>query len=1365
MSSLSILIVDDHEAVRQAVRTLLASITHWSVCGEASDGVEAVEKAKRLRPDVVLMDVSMPRMDGIEATRIIRREVPRSNVIIVSQNDPEVARRQVFEIGARGYVQKATLAQDLIPAILSVIGGHDEDRSAETITDAEHHRRAAVILDGMYQFVGLLDPRGNILEINRSALEGAGQRIEDIRGKPFWTARWWQVSEELQEELRVAIRRAAAGEFFRHEWEVYGEQAGHGTITVDFSLWPVRGESGEIEYLLPEARNITERKQAEEEVARQSRELHILNERLKELDRLKTQFFANISHEFRTPLTLMMGPLEDAIAQSEGLSAPGRERLELAHRNSLRLLKLVNTLLDFSRIEAGRIQASYEPIDLALLTVELASVFRSAIERAGMRLVIDCPPLPEQVYVDRDMWEKIVLNLLSNAFKFTFEGEIEVSLRLINSLAEMTVRDTGTGIPADEIPRLFERFHRARGARGRSYEGSGIGLALVQELVKLHGGSVRVESEVDRGTSFIVTIPFGKNHLPADRIGGPRPVASTEVRGKAYVQEALRWLPNLNDLTDGDAQVAPPSASESRPYSIPNPEQRSRILLADDNIDMREYVQRLLLEQYEVVAVADGESALESARQVRPDLILTDIMMPRLDGFGLLRTLRADPELNDIPVILLSARAGEESRVDGLDAGADDYLVKPFSARELLARVRSHLAIEKIRREGAERERELRAKAELERNQIRELFMQAPAAIGLLSGPEHRWTFINAEYMRVTGRDQADQFIGKTIRESLPELEGQGFFELLDAVYRTGTPYVGTAAKALLNRAAMSGPEESYFNFVYQPLRDLEGKVEGVLVHAVEVTHQEIARREIEKRQSVTSLLAAIVSSSDDAIISNNLDGTITSWNAGAERLFGYTADEATGQLITLIIPEDRRKEEVDILEQVKRGQPVDHFETVRQRKNGTLLELSLTISPLKDAEGRIVGASTVAHDITQRKQIEQALSERALLLDLSNDAIFVRDASDRVTYWNKGASELYGYGREEAVGRVTHELLRTEFPQPLVQIIQQLQRDGRWTGELIHRRKDGTQIVVASRWALDRDDHGNRRCILETNNDITQQKHNEITLRETAEHLRILSDSLEIQVRQRTEELERRNVEVLQQSEQLRELSNRLLKTQDDERRHIARELHDSAGQLIAALGMSLAAINRHGVENPMLAEAMGDAQNLVQQLNKEIRTTSYLLHPPMLDENGLSQAIQWYMQGLMERGGLEIKLNIAESFGRLPADVELAVFRIVQESLTNIHRHSGSKTATIRLSRSIHNVSLEIQDHGKGISAEKLAALKAQRTGVGITGMRERVRQLNGEMDIQSDSAGATILVTLPLPQASRSGSEAIRSAEAIR
>ncbi|MGB8459479.1 MAG: PAS domain S-box protein [Candidatus Acidiferrum sp.] len=397
---------------------------------------------------------------------------------------------------------------------------------------------------------------------------------------------------------------------------------------------------------------------------------------------------------------------------------------------------------------------------------------------------------------------------------------------------------------------------------------------------------------------------------------------------------------------------------------------------------------------------------------------------------------------------------------------------------------------------------------------------------------------------------------------------------------------------------------------------------------------QEVERKSADR---VTGLLAAIVDSSDDAIVSKSLDGFVTSWNKSAERLFGYTAEEAVGQHITLIVPADRRHEESTILERLKRGERVDHFETVRISKNGKMLDVSLTISPVRDAAGSVVGASKVARDITERKRTEQALLENE-------------------------------------------------------------------------------------------------------------------------ERLRTLADELETQVRVRTQELEQRNTEVLQQSEQLRELSNRLLQSQDDERRRIARELHDSAGQIVAALGMNLGSITPYVIQNPPLGRAVKESRELVRQLSKEIRTMSYLLHPPLLDENGLSEAIRWYMQGLMERNGLRIELNISENFGRLPSEIELAVFRIVQECLTNIHRHSGSKTATIRLSRTAESVSLQIQDEGKGISAEKLAGIQAQRSGVGITGMRERVRHCGGALDIQSNRRGTKIAITLPVPLSATSVPEGL-------
>jgi PAS domain S-box-containing protein len=414
-------------------------------------------------------------------------------------------------------------------------------------------------------------------------------------------------------------------------------------------------------------------------------------EALAEIDRAKTLFFSNVSHEFRTPLTLMLSPLEEVLSKpADEIRPENRALIEVAYRNSRRLHKLVNSLLDFSRIEAGRAQATYEPTDLAAYTGELASNFRSACERAGLRLVIDCPPLAEPAYVDRDMWEKIVLNLLSNAFKFTFDGEIAVRLREVDGEAELTVSDSGVGIPAHEVPRLFERFHRIEGQKSRTYEGSGIGLALVQELIKFHKGTIRAESSVGRGTIFTVTIPLGRSHLPSDRIGGERTMLPTAIRADAFVEEALRWLPvdDRHTTQPTDQGVVATQLSE-----------RGRILLADDNADMRAYITRLLAPHFEVQAVADGQAAIDAFHERKPDLVLADVMMPRLDGLGLVRELRTTPAFADLPVILVSARADEQARLEGLNAGADDYLLKPFNAHELIARVSANLKLAKMRRE------------------------------------------------------------------------------------------------------------------------------------------------------------------------------------------------------------------------------------------------------------------------------------------------------------------------------------------------------------------------------------------------------------------------------------------------------------------------------------------------------------------------------------------------------------------------------------------------------------------------------------------------------------------------------------------
>jgi PAS domain S-box-containing protein len=824
-------------------------------------------------------------------------------------------------------------------------------------------------------------------------------------------------------------------------------------------------------------------------------------EALAELDRAKTAFFSNVSHEFRTPLTLMLGPVEDLLARSHtDLPPAAAGQLEVVNRNGLRLLRLVNSLLDFSRIEAGRVRAVYQPTDLAAFTADLASNFRSACERAGLRLVVDCEPVGESVFVDREMWEKVVLNLVSNAFKFTFEGEVAVTVRRAGTAAELRVRDTGTGIPAEEMPRLFERFHRVEKARGRTHEGSGIGLALVQELVKLHGGTIGAESAVGKGTTFTITLPLGSAHLPPDQIGDGR-TAATGTGATPYVEEALRWLP---DGGPDDGRNELPTYHEPLPTPYRRAERnggddRPRVLVADDNADMRQYVVRLLAEQFRVEAVPDGEAALQAARAQPPDLILTDVMMPRLNGFGLLKELRADPRTSGLPIIMLSARAGEESRVEGMEAGADDYLVKPFSSRELLARVTAHLQMARLRREANEavRRSEERFRA----------FMSHSPATAYIKDGEGRYVFVNrlveetfqrplAEWVGKTDldifpREQAEQyrdndrtvlasrttaqFVETVMKEDgphhvlsfkFPLKDGEGSWLLAgmslditekrnaekalererdrlrvtlasigDAVITTDTggriAFLNGVAESLTgwaNADAVGQPLAAVFDIVHEatrqpvenpaaralregvvvglanhtvlirkdgterpiddsaaPVRDGEGHVVGCVLVFRDVTERRRLEKQAVEQAEAARKLAAIVDSSEDAIISKTLDGIIQSWNAAAERIFGYTAAEAVGRHITMLFPADRLEEEDRIIARIRAGERVEHFDTVRLRKDGTAIPISLTISPIRDEEGRIVGASKIARDITERTVAEAALrhSEGRLAAEL----------------------------------------------------------------------------------------------------------------------------------------------------------------------------------------------------------------------------------------------------------------------------------------------------------------------------------------------------------------------------------------------
>ena len=526
-----------------------------------------------------------------------------------------------------------------------------------------------------------------------------------------------------------------------------GERIGHVQARADRMESEVILRAGEVKEANRQIKAVVE------ELERRKGELARLNEQLKDLDRAKTAFFSNISHEFRTPLTLMLGSLQEALGDtSVDLPEVQRGQLAVARRNALRLLKLVNALLDFTRVEAGRTQDRLRAHRSGCSYRAAGKSFPVGSCRSGSCPHHRLPAAAELVYVDPGMWETIVLNIVSNAYKFTHRGSIGVTMRVSGGSAHLTVRDTGIGIPTDELPKLFERFHRVEGSQGRSHEGSGIGLALVRELVQLHGGTISVESTLGQGSAFHVALPLGMAHLPADRIrDSGRPSKSAE-RAEAFIVEALSWLPD-----PGATNVEGQDESEgAHTFDGADPGvSRPRVLLADDNADMRTHVGSLLHKAgYQVSAVADGEQALAACFAKPPDLVLTDAMMPKLDGFGLVTRLRRDARTALLPIILLSARAGEEARIDGLKTGADDYIVKPFGSRELLARVDAAVRLSHARREAMIREAEMaRLRASFD-----------DAAVGMAHvATDGRWLRVNDRLCAMIGYSRSE-LLGTTFQ-------------------------------------------------------------------------------------------------------------------------------------------------------------------------------------------------------------------------------------------------------------------------------------------------------------------------------------------------------------------------------------------------------------------------------------------------------------------------------------------------------------------------------------------------------------------------------------------------------------------------
>ena len=422
---------------------------------------------------------------------------------------------------------------------------------------------------------------------------------------------------------------------------------------------------------------------------------------------------------------------------------------------------------------------------------------------------------------------------------------MRVALREADASVVLEIRDTGSGIPQREQPRIFERFHRIEGTRARTHEGSGIGLALVRDLVGLHGGKIEVSSQVGSGTTFIVTIPKGTAHLDAGHVQQTS-TSTSQVRAQSYVTEALRWLPRT------EPKNASPSDAPGAPHANASPGlSAARILVADDNADVRDYIARLLREHWTVETVADGIAAVDAVHRAPPDLVLSDVMMPRLDGFELVRTLRRDPATATIPIMLLSARAGEESVAEGLRSGADDYLVKPFSSSTLVVRVEALLAAARAR-EAARRG------AEAERERLKAMFAESPAAIGVVRGRDLVIELANKNALEKLGK--TSDIIGRPLMDCVPEIRGQGFDDQLRSVLESGIPVHGKSVLVRIDRDRSGILSDVYFDFAFTPLRDADGTIGGVFIHAFDVTELVNERRAAENANRMKDEFLATMS-------------------------------------------------------------------------------------------------------------------------------------------------------------------------------------------------------------------------------------------------------------------------------------------------------------------------------------------------------------------------------------------------------------------------------------------------------------------------------------------------------------------------